>query len=173
MALDFTGKDASRATGSEKDPGAGIQLLDTTEHYDVTDIEWDLSGRYLTSRASAWRHTLKNGYTIWDFRRQELTKQVLDRFKQFLWRPRPRTLLSKEQQREIHKRLREHSKQFDEEDAVEESTVSAELIAARRWLIEEWNAWRAKLRREIKEEKGKREKERGVAQEKIEQGVCG
>ncbi|KZO96016.1 translation initiation factor eIF-3b [Calocera viscosa TUFC12733] len=166
--LDFIGDEAPR---TDKDPGAGIQLLNTTEHYGVTDIEWDPSGRYVASSASAWRHTLENGYTIWDFRGQELSKQVLDRFKQFLWRPRPRTLLSKEQQREIRKKLREYSKQFDEEDAAEESSVSAELIAARRRLIDEWNAWRTKVKRELKEEKGKRQQERGHAQEKVEEYV--
>jgi translation initiation factor 3 subunit B len=42
----------------------------------------------------------------------------------------------------IRKNLREYSRQFDEEDAAEESTVSAELIAHRRRLVDEWNAWR-------------------------------
>ena len=96
---------------------------------------------------------LENGYAIWDFKGQEVQKQLLDRFKQFLWRPRPATLLSKQRQREIRKNLKEYSRQFDEEDAAEESNVSAELIALRKRLVEEWNAYRAKCRRELAEDR--------------------
>lgn len=71
-----------------------------------------------------------------------MEKHILDRFKQFLWRPRPRTLLSKEQQKLIRKNLREYGRRFDEEDELEESKGSAELIALRKRLVDEWNAWR-------------------------------
>jgi translation initiation factor 3 subunit B len=99
---------------------------------------------------------LENGYAIWDFRGQELEKHILDRFKQFIWRPRPRSLLTKDQQRQIRKNLREYSRAFDEEDAAEESNVSAELIAHRKRLLDEWNAWRARCKRDIAEEKRSR-----------------
>lgn len=101
---------------------------------------------------------LENGYAIWDFRGQENQKQILDKFKQFLWRPRPRTLLSKEQQRLIRKNLREYSRTFDEEDVAEESNVSAELLALRKRLVVEWNAWRAQCKKDIAEERTKRGK---------------
>ena len=99
-------------------------------------------------------HTqLENGYAIWDFRGQELEKHILDRFKQFLWRPRPPTLLSKEQQRAIRRALRDYARAFDEEDAAEESSVSAELLAHRRRLVDEWNAWRARCRQDAADER--------------------
>ncbi|KAF9056272.1 translation initiation factor eIF-3b [Panaeolus papilionaceus] len=129
--------------------GSGIQLLGTGDHYGVTDVEWDPSGRYLGTSASAWTHTLENGYAIWDFRGQELVKQIQDRFKQFLWRPRPASLLSKDQQKQIRRNLREYSRTFDEEDAADESNVSAELIAMRKRLVDEWNAWRLLRKKEI------------------------
>ena len=50
---------------------------------------------------------------------------------------------------------------FDEEDVAEESNVSAELIAHRKRLVDEWNAWRAKCKKELVEEKKKRGKEGG------------
>lgn len=98
---------------------------------------------------------LENGYAIWDFRGQEHDKQILDRFKQFLWRPRPRTLLTKEQQRLVRKNLKEFSRVFDEEDAAEESNISAELIAQRKRLVDEWNAWRVRAKEELSEERRK------------------
>jgi translation initiation factor 3 subunit B len=96
---------------------------------------------------------LENGYAIWDFRGQELEKHILDRFKQFIWRPRPRTLLTKDQQRQVRRNLKEYSRTFDEEDATEESNVSAELIAHRKRLVDEWNAWRTRCKRDLADEK--------------------
>lgn len=83
-----------------------------------------------------------------------MTKKIQDRFKQFIWRPRPRSLLSKEQQKQVRRNLREYSRAFDEEDAAEESNVSAELIALRKRLVDEWNAWRARTKKEVAEERG-------------------
>lgn len=96
---------------------------------------------------------LENGFAIWDFRGQELRKQIQDRFKQFIWRPRPPSLLTKEKQKQIRKNLRDYSRAFDEDDAAEESNVSAELIALRKRLVDEWNAWRNLRRKEIGEER--------------------
>lgn len=81
-------------------------------------------------------------------------KQIQDRFKQFIWRPRPRTLLTKEQQRQVRKNLREYSRVFDDEDAKEHLTVNAELIAHRKRLVDEWNAWRTRSKKEFAESRG-------------------
>lgn len=84
------------------------------------------------------------GFSIWDFKGQQLLHESRDRFKQFLWRPRPPTLLSKDQIKKVRKELREYSRQFDEEDAAEENRGSAEKLAQRRREIGEWNAWRTR-----------------------------
>lgn len=54
--LDFTTDDNPRKESAE--PGANIQLMATSEHYGVTDIAWDASGRYLATSASSWRATV-------------------------------------------------------------------------------------------------------------------
>ncbi|KIY45493.1 translation initiation factor eIF-3b [Fistulina hepatica ATCC 64428] len=145
--LEFNTED--RRENQKEEWGSGIQLLGSGDHYGVTDVEWDPSGRYLATSASAWSHTLENGYGIWDFRGQELEKHILDRFKQFIWRPRPRTLLTREQQRQIRRNLKEYSGGFEEEDARQKSNVSAELVAARKRLVDEWNAWRIRCKQEL------------------------
>jgi translation initiation factor 3 subunit B len=86
----------------------------------------------------------------------------MDRFKQFIWRPRPRTLLTKEQQRQIRKNLREYSRAFDEEDAIEDAADSADLIAHRKRLVDEWNAWRGRCSGESQDE----QKGKGVSDKK-------
>jgi translation initiation factor 3 subunit B len=54
--LDFTIDD--NPNRREVEPGANVQLLGTGEHYGITDIAWDPSGRYVVSSASSWRQTV-------------------------------------------------------------------------------------------------------------------
>jgi len=148
----------------------------------MTEIAWDPSGRYCTSHATSWRPGVSlddfidgetrrdenetnadflssfllqtdSGYTIWDFKGQELKRDNIDAFKQFLWRPRPASLLTKEDQKRVRKTLREFSRTFDEEDAAAESQGSAEVLQLRRRLIDEWNAWQASARSALEEER--------------------
>lgn len=53
--LDFNTEDVNRKEG---DSAGGIQQLGTADHFGVTDVEWDPSGRALATSASAWRHTV-------------------------------------------------------------------------------------------------------------------
>ncbi|KAI8459008.1 translation initiation factor eIF-3 subunit 9 [Phakopsora pachyrhizi] len=138
---------------SEKELGSGIQLIGSVEHYGVTELEWDPSGRYVASIGSMWLTSVEPGYAIWDFKGEQLYKVTIDRFKQLIWRPRPRCLLNKETQKKIRKNLREYSKQFEEDDLLEASNVSAELIAHRRRLLDEWDAWRGRCKDELKNER--------------------
>lgn len=157
---------------SDKDLGAGIALLASAEQYGMTELEWDPSGRYLAAVGSSWMNSvsltnlrrvslltkplwkqLEPGYAIFDFKGESLSKVQLERFKQLVWRPRPRTLLSKEQQRKVRKNLREFSRQFEQEDELEQSSASAELIAHRRRLLDEWDAWRSQSRKALAEER--------------------
>lgn len=57
--LDFYTDDMGGRRDATKDEwGSGISRLGTADHYGVTDVEWDPSGRYLATSASAWRHTV-------------------------------------------------------------------------------------------------------------------
>ena len=39
-----------------KELACNLMLMATTEHYGVTDVEWDPTGRYVATSASAWKH---------------------------------------------------------------------------------------------------------------------
>lgn len=55
--LDFHTDDISgRREAAKEERGVGIAHLGTADHYGVTDVEWDPSGRYLATSASSWRH---------------------------------------------------------------------------------------------------------------------
>lgn len=56
--LDFEGEKPE----GEKDLTANLQLMNTADHYGVTDIEWDPSGRYVATWASAWKHSVSHNH---------------------------------------------------------------------------------------------------------------
>lgn len=140
-----------RQGAPSNDPAEDVKLIGTGEHYGITDLEWDPSGRFVATSASVWRHSLENGYAVWDFKGQELQKHVQDRFKQILWRPRPRTLLTKEDQKRVRKNLREIGRQFEDEDAAEETNLAQGQRELYQRVLEEWKAWRARARKELEE----------------------
>ena len=112
----------SDARSANSDALEEVKLIGSGEHYSITDAEWDPSGRFLTTSSSLWRHSMEQGYTIWDFRGNELQKNVIEQFKQILWRPRPRSLLSKDDMKRVRRNLKEYSKMFDQEDEEAESS---------------------------------------------------
>jgi translation initiation factor 3 subunit B len=136
----------------EKDLSANLQLMATAEHYGMTDIEWDPTGRYVVTVASAFRHHMENGYHLYDFKGSLLREEHIDRFKQWIWRPRPPTLLSKEEQAEIRKNLRNYSKLFDEQDLAKKNTANRQVVEHRRRLLQEWLAWREHVAQVLKEQ---------------------
>jgi translation initiation factor 3 subunit B len=54
--LDFNIEDVGRRDAQRDEWGGGIQHLGTADHFGVTDVEWDPSGRYLATSASSWKH---------------------------------------------------------------------------------------------------------------------
>lgn len=56
------GPAGKEATGAPKEQewGSGMQLLSpqNAEHYGITDLELDPSGRYVATSASVWRHSV-------------------------------------------------------------------------------------------------------------------
>lgn len=136
-----------------QEPADEVKQIGAGEHYGITDLEWDPSGRFVATSASAWRHSLENGYAIWDFKGQELQKEVKDRFKQILWRPRPKSMLSKEDQKRVRRTIREIGKQFEEEDLAEESNLALQNKELYLRAIEEWRAWRSRTKAALEEQR--------------------
>lgn len=95
---------------------------------------------------------MENGYHLYDFKGTLLREEHIDRFKQLLWRPRPPTLLSKEEKAEIRKNLRNYSRLFDEQDLAKKNTANRQVVEQRRRLLEEWQAWREQMREMLIEE---------------------
>jgi len=52
--LDFEGEKPE----SDKDLTANLQLMSTADHYGVTHVQWDPTGRYVATSASVWKHAV-------------------------------------------------------------------------------------------------------------------
>lgn len=104
---------------------------------------------------------MENGYHLYDFKGELLREEHLEKFKQLSWRPRPPTLLSRDEQKTIRKNLREYSKDFEEQDRIEEDKEKGAIVEERRRILSEWLAWREREEEDLKEER----REMGVEEE--------
>lgn len=120
------------------------KLLKTEKYAGITNMAWDPSGRFVAAWSSSWAHTIENGYRLYEFTGNLLREDLIDQFKDFIWRPRPASLLNAADRKKVRKNLREYSAQFDEADAMEADAATREAILLRRKLLEEWKAYRAK-----------------------------
>lgn len=84
------------------------------------------------------------GYWIWSFQGKILKRINLDNFAQLLWRPRPQTLLSAQEQKEIKKNLKKYYAQFESKDRMRMTKASKELIEKRATLMKNFEEYRTK-----------------------------
>lgn len=112
---------------------------------------------------------MENGYHLYDFKGELLREEHIDKFKQWLWRPRPPTLLSKDEQKSIRKNLREYSRVFDEEDQIEEDKEKGAIVEERRRMLSEWLAWRKREEEEVRAERAELGQEIGDEGEEEEE----
>ncbi|KAH0546149.1 eukaryotic translation initiation factor 3 subunit B-like [Cotesia glomerata] len=119
-------------------------IMNSTDHYQTSDVEWDPTGRYVVTAVSNWKTNVDNGYWIWTFQGRILKRVNLNAFNQLLWRPRPPTLLTPEQIKEIKKNLKKYSAQFESKDRMRLTKASKEQIEKRCALMKAFNEYREK-----------------------------
>ncbi|KAI9905619.1 hypothetical protein PsorP6_014299 [Peronosclerospora sorghi] len=122
------------------------QSITVQEHFKCTHVEWDPSGRVVATAVcqpldnSYYKFTMDNGYTLWSFQGKQLVEEKKEAFYQFLWRPRPRTLLSEEEYKNVVKNLKKYEKRFDQMDRLKERERVAAEQAERKRLEHEFQA---------------------------------
>jgi translation initiation factor 3 subunit B len=149
---------ASLPTGSFEfvDTNNDFLVMNSGDHFRASDVEWDPTGRYVVTGVSSWKVKEDNGYNIWSFQGRILKRIMLKNFIQFLWRPRPRTLLSDEQQKDINKNLKKYYPQFESKDRMRMTRASKELLEKRAQLREQFMEYRNKRIAEWVDQKSRR-----------------
>lgn len=118
-----------------------MKLIATDDHFQMNQIEWDPTGRYLAT--AACRNQLEHGFKIWSFDGRLLHEASIDNFHLFRWRPRPQSLLSAEQHRELQRTLPVKSQEYDKIDYLRAQALDSESREKRRAMYSEFTDLRS------------------------------
>uniref|UniRef100_A0A1B6CLP7 Eukaryotic translation initiation factor 3 subunit B n=1 Tax=Clastoptera arizonana TaxID=38151 RepID=A0A1B6CLP7_9HEMI len=113
-------------------------IMNSTEHFSLTHVDWDPTGRYVVTSVSVRYNKIDAGYFMWTFQGKIIRRVNFEGFSSFTWRPRPPTPLTLEQQKEIKKNLKKYSSQFESKDRMRVNKASKELIEKRKQLMKEF-----------------------------------
>lgn len=126
------------------------------EHFQCNEIQWDPSGRFVATCVTYWRNSSDNAYAIWTLYGKELCRVNVDQLYQFVWRPRPPSVLSSKQEKDVKKKLKEKRERYEREDKDLKDSVSSGKAARRKELRDEYNAFRKQARELLEQENQKR-----------------
>jgi translation initiation factor 3 subunit B len=111
-------------------------------HVNCTNLQWDPTGRYVSTVVSAWEGMQHDtGYMIWSFQGKPVQRAQLPKFYQLSWRPRPPTLLTGKQIRELSRTgYKSYSPEFEAQDKLAGARASDDQLARRKALLEHWTS---------------------------------
>jgi len=129
--------------------GDAPTLMNESNHFMVTNIAWDPTGRYVCSSNTYGGHSVENGYSMWNFQGSKIFESSLENFIQFQWRPRPPTLLKDVDYKTIKKNMKSYTRDFEIKDRLSQSKASKELIEKRRAVYDEFMSYRRKKENDL------------------------
>lgn len=121
-------------------------------HKGCKEIHWDPSGRYVVTAVTQPLDSQRGddtGYKVWSFQGAELFEHRVEYFYQFLWRPRPRSMLTKREKEEAMEKLAEYAEIFEKHDEVKRRHFESDWI---RNNIEKMEKWQERIN-ELKDKK--------------------
>jgi len=124
----------------------------TNTHQFVTDVEWDSTGRYVVTSASALYHKMENGYQMWNFLGRELYVQKIEGCQVVKWRPRPACDLTDKQTKHIKNNMSSYAKIFIERDHLNATQVGQEEQKKIQELMAIWNDTKMRYQEEADEQ---------------------
>ena len=109
-------------------------------------LYWDPSGRLLASvtltelRNAAVRGHPEDGYNIYTFQGNSIANIKRDKLFFFLWRPRPKDILTAEAKKAVVKNLKKYERMFEREDRLRLEELNKEVLFQRRQLATDFIA---------------------------------
>jgi translation initiation factor 3 subunit B len=159
--LIIAGLDALNGSLEFMDVQSGISM-NKAEHFMCTDVEWSPCGRYvitavtqpLGSDGAFSRYTMDNGYKVWNFQGELLVTQALEFAYQVLWRPRPASLLTKEDLTALKAKMKsEYWPRFLKQDSeIKNEQLGGKAKERLKWK-DDWKAYRATVEVEYARDK--------------------
>lgn len=105
-----------------------MELLYKDEQVNVTNVEWDSTGRYVLTSVIMPIEAEKNafardiasaqdaGFTLWTFQGRPLHTEQIEKLYGAGFRPKPPSLLKSEEEKDIRRQLKVHSRRFEQID---------------------------------------------------------
>jgi translation initiation factor 3 subunit B len=129
------------------------QTTATVEQHYFSEVSWDPSGRMLAGIVAqpmfgevSTRAMQHNGFKIYSLQGVKLQERSVKKFFQFLWRPRPKTLLSDVEVEDLRKKLPSYARAYEREDMMIKKRHQAAENAERIKLLVEYRGLMAASR---------------------------
>jgi len=115
-------------------PDNKLEISHKDEHFMLTDVSWDPSGRYVLTSVTqpmqneigGFKYSMEAGYAIWTFQGRQLHRAQKEKLWQVAWRPHPPSMLANQKQQDIRKNIKQFSKKYDAvDDQAKESARKA------------------------------------------------
>jgi translation initiation factor 3 subunit B len=116
-------------------------LIGSDEHFLCSEVHWDPSGRFVATAVTYWRNRNDNGYIIWTLYGKELFRASVDMLYQFEWRPRPPSLLTPAEEKDVRRKMKPLRDQYEREDKDLKDSVSSGQAARRKELRDAYKAF--------------------------------
>lgn len=110
-------------------------------HPMTTDVTWDPTGRYFVTYVSHWKERVENGFMMWTLTGHKIHHEAKTKFCQFLWRPRPPTLISKEETARIETNIKQISEAYKKEDEIKKKQLHDDKRAHKEALSAQFRAF--------------------------------
>jgi translation initiation factor 3 subunit B len=148
-----------------------MEMIARDEHFMATDIDWDPTGRFTVTSVGAYRHQMENGYIVWSVLGKKLHTVQKTQFWQFMWRPRPKCLLSQDDEDSILRDWKKWKQTFDAEDLKAREFASDEERQERIRLLSEFEKQVAQWRKVHQRQAEIRHELRGYTTDEEEETV--
>eukprot|EP00616_Rhizochromulina_sp_CCMP1243_P008729 CAMPEP_0118962468 /NCGR_PEP_ID=MMETSP1173-20130426/799_1 /TAXON_ID=1034831 /ORGANISM="Rhizochromulina marina cf, Strain CCMP1243" /LENGTH=706 /DNA_ID=CAMNT_0006910737 /DNA_START=45 /DNA_END=2165 /DNA_ORIENTATION=- len=108
-----------------------------SDHYRSNFLQWDPSGRMIATAVlqpltgMVYKFQMDNGFKLWTFQGEMFYEKSREKFYQFMWRPRPESLLTPQQKKTVSKNLRKYERKFERAD--KEKRRARELLEMKGW----------------------------------------
>jgi len=158
---------AAMKTGSSS--GGQLVFVDTSdmsimskqEHPDLSDVEWDPTGRYVISSVNLWNAKRDHSFKIWTFQGTPVFEKTVEKMVAIHWRPRPPALLTEEMIKEVRKNRAVWTPRLDQRDRILRTGESAKQQEQRRKQLDEFQRFKEKNTKRLAIQKQQRIQLRG------------